>query len=84
MGSSTNLIKIQTLLPERKPFNKPTTKDVITFKWELITTLTKCPDPQSDQGYACIMESEKNNTRLGPSATVNTPRKQRDQSYPTR
>ena len=58
MGTN-NLIKLETLLPERKPFKQPTTKDVITFKRELITALTKCPDPRSDQGYAYIIETEE-------------------------
>ena len=50
MGT-TNLIKLETLLPEQKPFKQP-------FKQELITALTKCPDPRSDQGYAYIIETE--------------------------
>ena len=57
-GSVRNLIQVQTLLPERKPFTQPTTKDVIIFKRELITALTKCPDPQTSQGYAYIIETE--------------------------
>ena len=39
-GSVRNLIQVQTLLPERKPFTQPTTKDGITFKRDLITALT--------------------------------------------
>ena len=58
MGPNSQFLQLQTLMPERKPFNQPTTKDVITFKRELITALTKCPDPTSRQGYACIMETE--------------------------
>ena len=42
-----------------KPFSQPSTKDVITFKRELITALTKCPDPGSRQGYAYIIETEE-------------------------
>ena len=65
MGTN-NLIKLETLLPERKPCKQPTTKDVITFKKELITALTKCPDPHSDQGYAYIIETKKEyQTRTG-------------------
>ena len=58
MGPNIQLLQLQTLMPERKPFSQPTTKDVITFKRELITALTKCPDPESRQGYAYIMETE--------------------------
>ncbi len=57
MGAS-NLIKLETLLPEMKQCKSPTTKDVITFKRELVTALTKCPDPHTDQGYAYIVETE--------------------------
>ena len=56
MGAS-NFIKLETLLPEVKPCKQPTTKDVITFKRELITALTKCPDPHKDQEYAYIVET---------------------------
>ena len=59
MGTNNNLIKLETLLPERKPFKQPTTKDVIIFKRELVTALTKFPDPRTDQGYACIIETEE-------------------------
>ena len=59
MGPNSQLLQLQTLMPERKPFSQPTTKDVITFKRELITALTKCPDPGSRQGYAYIMETEE-------------------------
>ena len=59
MGPNSQLLQLQTLMPERKPFSQPTTKDVITFKRELITALTKCPDPESRQGYAYIMETEE-------------------------
>ena len=31
---------------------------MIIFKRELITALTKCPDPRTDQGYAYIIETE--------------------------
>ena len=51
MGATNNLIQIQTLMPERRPFSQPTTNYVITFKQELIIALTKCPDPESRQGY---------------------------------
>ena len=57
-GSARNLIQVQTLLPERKPCTQPTTKDVIKFNRELIMALTKCLDPQSNQGYAYIIETE--------------------------
>ena len=57
MGAS-NLIKLETLLPEVKPCKHPTTEDVITFKRELITALTKCPDSHTNQGYAYIIETE--------------------------
>ena len=59
MGPNSQLLQLQTLMPERKPFSQPTTKDVITFKRELITALTKCPDPETRQGYAYIMETEE-------------------------
>ena len=46
---------------------------MITFKRELITALTKCPDPGSRQGYAYIMETEaeyKTRTSLNHTQTV--------------
>ena len=57
MGTNT-LIKLETLLPEMRPCKQPTTKDVITFRSELISALSKCPDPLTDQGYAYIIETE--------------------------
>ena len=42
----------------RRPFKQPTTKGVILFKRELITALTKCPDPRTEQGYAYIIETK--------------------------
>ena len=57
MGTS-NLIKLETLLPEVRPCKLPTTKDVIKFRRDLIAALTKCPDPHTDQGYAYIIETE--------------------------
>eukprot|EP00534_Pseudo-nitzschia_fraudulenta_P012609 CAMPEP_0201215518 /NCGR_PEP_ID=MMETSP0851-20130426/189009_1 /ASSEMBLY_ACC=CAM_ASM_000631 /TAXON_ID=183588 /ORGANISM="Pseudo-nitzschia fraudulenta, Strain WWA7" /LENGTH=210 /DNA_ID=CAMNT_0047504991 /DNA_START=917 /DNA_END=1547 /DNA_ORIENTATION=- len=56
---TNNLIKRERLLPERKPRKQATTKNVITFKRELITALKKCPDHHSDQGYAYIIETEE-------------------------
>mmetsp|Transcript_21670 Transcript_21670/g.48696 ORF Transcript_21670/g.48696 Transcript_21670/m.48696 type:complete len:147 (+) Transcript_21670:65-505(+) len=57
-GSARNPMQVQTLLPERKPFTQPTTKDVIAFKRELITALTKCLDPQTNRGYAYLIKTE--------------------------
>ena len=57
MGTNA-LIKLETLLPEMRPYKQPTTKDVITFRRELISALSKCPDPLTDQGYAYIIETE--------------------------
>ena len=57
-GSTRNLNQVQTLLPERRLFTQPTTKDLITFKRGLITALTKCLDPRSKQGYAYIIETK--------------------------
>ena len=57
MGTN-NLIKLETLLPEVRPCKQPTTKDVIKFRRDLISALTKCPDPHTDQGYAYIVETE--------------------------
>ena len=57
MGTN-NLIKLGTLLPEVRPCKQPTTKDVIKFRRDLISALTKGPDPHTDQGYAYIIETE--------------------------
>ena len=86
MGPTSQLLQLQTLMPERKPFSQPTTKDVITFKRELITALTKCPDPETRQGYAYIMETEeeyqtrtsKNHTQTQTPVRPTMPRNSKD------
>ena len=59
MGANNQLLQLQTLMPERKPFSQLTTKDIITFKRDLITALTKCPNPETRQRYAYILESKE-------------------------
>ena len=72
MGTN-NLIKLETLLPEVRPCKQPTTKDVIKFRRDLISALTKCPDPHTDQGYAYIIETETEyQTRTDPQQQQST------------
>jgi len=77
MGPNSQLLQLQTPMPERKPFSQPTTKDVITFKRELITALTKCLTQNQDRDMPTSWR-QRRNARPGPARGTHKLRLQLD------